>query len=155
PVLIVVIAQLLVYSVSNSLIVIAAFDAKVGRPERLPVYIQRALTNVVTVLVLSIAVLLIMALPFVVLFALVFLLASAGSGGAVVILMVVFGIAFVIYALYVWAGFTPLVPAIVIEGAGYGALGRAWALTRDYRWRIFGVTFVLGIVIGLVEFAGG
>ena len=57
--------------------------------------------------------------------------------------------------LYFGSAFSPLVPAIVIEGAGFGAMGRAWALTSGYRWRIVGVMLVLLIAEALVGMVGG
>lgn len=154
PVLVTIAAQLVIYSLSNSLIVIAAFDAKIGRPGRLSVYVQWALTNVVTVLVLTIALTLLMIVPFLVLFAIIYLLATMGASGLVGVLTVVVGLACGLYSIYLWAGFSPLVPAIVIEGAGFGAMRRAWNLSRGYRWRIVGVMLVLGIIVAVIGWVG-
>lgn len=49
---------------------------------------------------------------------------------------------FVLPGLYVGAMFAVLTPAILVERAGFGGLGRAAALTSGYRWPILG-TFVL------------
>ena len=50
-----------------------------------------------------------------------YLAASAGGSSAAAILVIPM-IGVLIYFLYVWAAFSPLVPAIVVEGAGFRAL---------------------------------
>jgi len=43
------------------------------------------------------------------------------------------------------------VPALILEGKRYfGALGRAWALSAGYSWRILGIMLVTWIVVGLI-----
>src|SRR5258708_105753 len=63
PFLIAWIVQFITASLLNSLIVLAAFDTKIGRPGRIGVYVQWALTNLVAVIVLSFAVVLVMVIP--------------------------------------------------------------------------------------------
>src|SRR5436190_14265018 len=67
PFLIGWIIQFIAASLLNSLIVLAAFDAKIGRPGRIAVYVQWALANLFTVIVLSIAVVLLVVVPAMVL----------------------------------------------------------------------------------------
>jgi hypothetical protein len=46
------------------------------------------------------------------------------------------------------------IPAIVLEGQGIiGAFGRSRALTRGRRWHIFGLLFIVGIVMWVVGIA--
>jgi hypothetical protein len=152
PFLVVWITQLFASSLCNSLIVLAAFDTKIGRPGRLGVYIKWALANLVTVILMSLAVFIVMAVPIIVVGGLIF--AIAASGGPPGILFFILGVGAVVYMIYFWSAFTPVVPAIVIEGAGFGAMGRAWGLTRGYRWRIVGVMLVLFIVVALIGSVG-
>lgn len=153
PILLASIGQYVASSLSNSLIVLAAFDSKIGRPIRLAVYFQRALSNLFTILVLSIAMALVVVIPTLIAsFGLGFLIgAIAGStaGG------VVGAIVMIAALLYAFSAFSPFVPAIVVEGAGFRALGRAWNLTADYRWPVVGVVLVLFIMLAVIELAGG
>lgn len=57
---------------------------------------------------------------------------------------------FVLPGLYVLAQFLVWVQAVVFEGAGMGALGRAQALSKGYRWPLVGALIVLSLL-----FAGG
>ena len=51
----------------------------------------------------------------------------------------------------IWLGLIAAVPAVVVERTGVlGALRRSWDLTRGYKWRIFLVAFVIGLVMLLV-----
>jgi hypothetical protein len=147
PVFIAGIGQFLASLLSNALIVLAAFDAKIGRPVRLGEYVRRALANLITIVVLSLAVILMIAVPL----GLVFLVALAsGSSTAVFVLF----LPALLWFLYVWGAFSPFVPAVVVEGAGLGALARAWRLTAHYRWRVVGTLVVLFILAVVVEIIG-
>lgn len=54
----------------------------------------------------------------------------------------------------VWYVFVSQV--VVVEGAGAGdALGRSKSLTDGYRWRIFGIVLLLGLIIVGGQFAAG
>lgn len=110
------------YSLSASVVILAAFDTKLDRPVRLNTYLKWALLNIVPVTVLS-------------------LVAGVLAGIAL--------IALIVPGLYVWSMFSMLIPAILIEGAGFRALGRSMALTKDYRWPVLGtlVVLVLGALL--------
>lgn len=145
--------QFLASTLSNALIVLAAFDTKIGRPVRINVYVRRALANLITIIVLSIAIGLMVAIPGALLgFALAALGAAfLGSNAGVAIVF----IAIVPCFLYVWAAFSPFVPVVVIESAGFRALGRAWQLTAGYRWPVIGTILVLFIIMAVIEIVGG
>jgi hypothetical protein len=147
------VGQYIASSLSNSLIVLAAFDTRIGRPIRLGVYFQRALSNLFTVLVMSLAMGLVVVIPTLVAgFALAIAAgAIAGSTAAGII----GAIAMLAALLYFFSAFSPFVAAIVVEGAGFRALGRAWNLTAGYRWPVVGVVLVLFIMIAVIELAGG
>jgi hypothetical protein len=58
--------------------------------------------------------------------------------------------------LVIWA---VIVPACIVEGLGpIGSMNRSASLTKGYRWRIFGILLLLGILYGVaaaVQFALG
>jgi len=65
------------------------------------------------------------------------------------IISIVAGVAMVfliVPGLYVLAQFLVWVQAIVFERAGLGALGRAQALTKGYRWPLVGALVLLGLL---------
>lgn len=65
-------------------------------------------------------------------------------------LIAIYGLVFVVLALWIAARFLAvLLPVIAAERRGFGAFGRAFALTRGLTWRIIGV-FVLYAVVALV-----
>jgi hypothetical protein len=120
------IAQMVAYGLSTALLVQMAYDSKLGRPLQLGRYVNPALSAAVPIAVLSIA-----------------------SG-----LLVALGlIALIIPGLWIYAVFSMMPAAVVIERVGFSGLGRSAALTKEYRWPILGATFLIlliNIVIGLV-----
>jgi hypothetical protein len=154
PFLVAWIIQFFAASLVNSLIVLAAFDTKIGRPGRLGVYVQWALANLFTVIVLSIAVVVVMVVPAVLVGAPLGLIAAAIglTGTSFIAIIAILG---VLSALYLWSALSPVVPAIVIEGIGFRALGRAWRLTAGYRWPVVGAIIVLFITAAVVGLIGG
>ena len=121
-------------SLTTGILVLAAYDAWLGNPSRPGAYVGAALAVIVPLIVLA------------------------------VITNVAIGIGFVLLivpGLYLAALWACVTPAIVAEGAGFGALGRSSELTRDYRWAIvgllvlvflivIGVSFVLQAIVGAV-----
>lgn len=103
-----------------------SYDAKLGRPARIGGYVMVAARFVVPIAILTL----------------------------IVSILVGIGMVFLIVpGLWVWAVFSVMVPAIVIESAGFGAMGRSAELTKGYRWPIVGlyiVFFILVIVIAAV-----
>lgn len=126
PTVLSTIAQMVAYGLSTALLVQMAYDAKLGRPLQLGRYVNPALAAAVPIAVLSIA-----------------------SG----ILITLGLIAVIIPGLWIYAVFSMMPAAVVIEKVGFGGLGRSAALTKEYRWPILGATFlilIINIVIGLV-----
>ncbi|QNL19611.1 hypothetical protein HXX25_09930 [Hyphobacterium sp. CCMP332] len=76
--------------------------------------------------------------------------------GILVGLMTGIGLVFLIVpGLYIMAMFYVMVPTIVFENAGFGALERSLKLTENYRWAIIGTAIVLIIIIWIVSAIGG
>ncbi|MEM9140250.1 MAG: hypothetical protein AAGB15_10520 [Pseudomonadota bacterium] len=65
-------------------------------------------------------------------------------------------IALVLPGLYVMAMWFVIIPAVVVDGAGFGALGRSSSLTKGYRWPMvgYGVLFILLYVVVFVVMGG-
>lgn len=103
-----------------------SYDAKLGRPARVGGYVMVAARFVLPIAVLTLA----------------------------VSLLIGIGMVFLIVpGLWLMAVFAVTVPAIVIESAGFGAMGRSAELTRGYRWPIVGlyiVFLIIFIVIAMV-----
>lgn len=118
-----VVVQFAIQGLTIALLVQLAYDAKLGQPITPVAYISPAIRAIVPIMVLSIVIAIL-----------------AGIGFALLI----------IPGLYIYAVFCVTTPAIMIERAGFGAMGRSAALTKDYRWPVVGVLILLGIcTVGL------
>lgn len=118
------ILSLLIGLVVFGVTTLAAYDALLGEPIRIGVYVSRTLK----------------ALPAIVVLGLLFYL-----------MMVVGLVLLILPGLYLIARFYVFTPAILVEGAGFGALGRASELSKGYRWPIVGALILIGIVIILLS----
>ncbi len=140
-VLVVFLLSMLTSSIVTAMIVQLSYDAKLDRPSRIGRYFASAIGNLPAVFLLSIL---------------------------STILFILGWVAFLVPGLWLMSVFSVFVPAIVIEGAGFRALGRSARLTKNYRWPIVGTmvliflciavfSAVLGAVVGLVtgSFFGG
>lgn len=68
---------------------------------------------------------------------------------AAVLQMALFFIVSMVVLLWLFARLSVLLPVIVAERLGLGAIGRSWRLTSGHTWRIIGM-FVLFIVVVIV-----
>lgn len=103
--------DLVVYSVTTAFLVQLAYDAKLKRPIRLGKYIAPALASIFPIAILGIV---------------------------VGLLVGVAALALIIPGLWVYAVFSVMEPAVVIERLGFKGLGRSAKLTKGYRWPILG-----------------
>ncbi len=124
--IIMMLVNFLAYAILIGAMVLLAYDAKLGRSARTGTYIRAAFANAVPIFLLTILFTILSTIGF-------FLLVVPG--------------------LWVYAVFSVFVPAIVIEGAGFKALGRSRSLTKEYRWPIIGLLFVIGLIM-IVLMAG-
>src|SRR3546814_15392056 len=60
---------------------------------------------------------------------------------------------FLLPGLWLLAVFAVVVPAIVVEGAGFGGLGRSIGLTKGFRWPILGAMTVI-VMLTMLPGAG-
>lgn len=121
-----IILGIVLYGLVTALLVQMAYDAKLRRPVRPGAYVAPALSACIPIAVLGIA-----------------------TG----ILVGLAAIALVIPGLWVYAVFSVMPAAVVIERVGFGGLGRSAALTKGYRWPILGALVLLWICIFLLSFA--
>jgi|GEM_PF-3769067 len=118
--------SLLLVFVMMGVYTLAAYDTWLGKPLAIGSYIGRTLGSIVPIIVLGIAFYVIITVGFVLL---------------------------VLPGLYLIARFFVFTPAILVEGAGFGGLGRASELSKEYRWPMVLAVIALGIIIILVSLA--
>lgn len=119
------IVQLVLSGVTTALMVQMAYDAKLQRPLRLGAYFGPALSAALPIAILGLA------------------------GG---ILTVLGMIALIIPGLWIYAVFSMMPAAVVIEKVGFGGLSRSANLTKDYRWPIVGAIILLVIIAAVIGF---
>ncbi|MBL4557927.1 MAG: hypothetical protein JKP98_15080 [Rhodobacteraceae bacterium] len=120
--------QGLSYGLAVAVTVLLAYDAKLGRPLRMRGYIGAALSVIVPLFLVSLLVQILIGLGI---------------------------LALVVPGLWLIAVFSVVVPAVVIERAGSGALARSAELTRGYRWPILGLFLIMWLIaLGLAAALG-
>ena len=122
---------LILWGFSVAAITRLAYDAKVGNPVSIGAGIQSAFSNLVPVIICMLL---------------------GGIGIYMGLLLVL------IPGLILAAMWFLIVPAIVVEKAGFGAFKRSAQLTKEYRWPLIGllalfflVVIVVSIVFGLIS----
>ncbi|WP_057462340.1 hypothetical protein [Pseudovibrio sp. POLY-S9] len=123
-----IVLQISFYSLTTALLVQLAYDAKLGRRIQLGRYVTPAIRAAIPIAILS-------------------LIAGVLAGVAM--------IALIIPGLWVYAVFSMIAPAVVIERVGFGGLGRSSELTKEYRWPILGLLILIGIFIGIFQYVAG
>ena len=123
----VILLGFLVYSLETALFVLLAYDAKLGQSLRFGYYLKTLATTILPLLLLSLVVLL---------------------------LLIPAALALLIPALWVNAVFIAVIPSVVTERTGYGALQRSIDLTRSYRWPIVGAILLGGIFSQIMDIVG-
>lgn len=119
-----VIGQLVAYGLATALIVQLAYDAKLQRTGSLGRYFGPGLGAALPIAILGLA-----------------------SG----LLVGIAAIALVVPGLWVYAVFSVMPAAVVIEKVGFGGLGRSAALTKEYRWPILGAIILVGIIAAVIN----
>lgn len=116
-----------IYGFALALFVQLARDFKLAQPVQPMRYVEAALASVVHIVVVTF---------------IISLLASIGFA-----LLIVPG-------LWVYAVYFVAIPAVVIERAGFGALGRSISLTKEYRWPIVLLMIIGGIIAIVISMVG-
>jgi len=133
-------------TLATAFVILAAYDARLGRAGNFGQYIGAVMQSAMPLILCSLIV-----------------------GLATFVAM----LALVVPGIWLYGVWCVVVPAIVVERAGFGGLARSAELTRDYRWPCVGtliliticmlivvmvLVFVAGLLIGLAgvaELAGG
>jgi len=117
--------SLVMMSLITAMLIQLSYDAKLGRPAQLGQYFSAAIRNIVAIVVLSFV--------------------------ASIIYMIGFAL-LIVPGIWLYAVFSMLVPVIVLEGAGFRALGRSAELNKGYRWPIAGVFILIFVCLFLFGF---
>ena len=137
-------ASIVIASIVAAAIVQLAYDAKLNRPAQPGRYIAAVIKNLPAIVVLSIVVTVLCALAAILL-AIPGLWLFSMLVPAIVSLLGL--IPLILPAIWLYAVFSVFVPAIVIERAGFRALGRSAELTKNYRWPIVGALILVGLCL--------
>ncbi len=78
-------------------------------------------------------------------------LAAQGGGGAAAIFLFLAVLGGCWLVLFVMCGYAVTTPVVVLEtlGGSFDAFGRSWDLTRSFKFKIFSIWFVAGLMIYL------
>ena len=124
-ILAVVLLSWTISGIVTAAIVQMSYDARLSRPMNLGRYIAATIRNLPAIVVLSVAASLLSTLGFALL---------------------------ILPGLWIYAVYSVTVPAIVIEGSGFRALGRSAELTRSYRWPVFLALALILLFVILISF---
>ena len=120
---------MLVYALIQGVVTVAAYDTATGRPSRVGDYFGAVLRNIVPLIVVSLLSTIAIYIGFVLL---------------------------VVPGLWLMAVLSVIVPAVVVDQAGFGAFGRSARLTKEYRWPIVGLLIVVILIfLGITLALGG
>ncbi len=121
---VIILASIVVSTLITAVITLAAYDTHLGRPMRLGTYVSVGLKN------------------FFILFVISLITTIAMSIGMA--LLIVPGV--ILYLMWV-----VVIPSVVVENAGFGALARSRELTKGYRWPILGLVVILFVVLMIIQ----
>lgn len=121
---IIVVASIVVSTLITAIVTLAAYDAYLGRPIRFGTYLSAGLKN------------------FFILFALSIITTTGMALG--MLLLIVPGV--ILYLMWI-----VVIPSVVVEKAGFGALARSRELTKGYRWPILGLVLILLVILSIIQ----
>ena len=141
-----------VYFLMIAMIVRLSYDARIGHEIRIGSYFSSAISSIVPIFLTSIVMWLCM----------VGIMFVVAIGGALLgtIGTVIFSIAGLIGATFLYVIWIAAVPSIVVEKQGVSSLARSMELTSGYRWQCLGSIVImflsilgLSLVLGIVQVA--
>jgi len=112
--------SLVATAITSAMVIQLSYDTKLGRSAQIGRYFSVAISNLPAIAILSIA-----------------------SG----IMIMIASIFLLVPGIWLYAVFLVLVPAIVIDKAGFSALGRSAELTKEYRWPIIGTLILIFLCV--------
>lgn len=143
--------------VVQGVLVLSSYDVATGRSVQVGAHLSRTLRYLLPLVILSIVFMFIIGLPA----GLVAALAGWAAASGATFVAIVLGLAIIPLALYLLARYMIMTPALLVEPAGWSALGRASTLTKGHRWTIVGGILIMGVIfivlallVGLVFGAG-
>lgn len=141
----------LALTVAIGFIVQAAYDARLGRSVRLSVYFRTGMRRMAILLIGSLLALLIIAAASGVLSVPGYWILSRMPLSPR--LTWVISMVLSLPGLWAWVVLSVVVPVVMIEGAGLGALRRSAGLTAGYRWPVLGTLVILALCSALMTLA--
>ncbi len=123
-----VLVSMVAVAFTSAMVIQFAYDTKLNRPAQIGRYFASAFNNLPAIAILSII-----------------------TG----ILTIIGWVMLVVPGIWLYAVFSVVVPAIVIDRAGFGAIGRSAELTKNYRWPIVGALILIVLCIFLFAAAIG
>ena len=127
------------------------FDGKLGQGN-LSVAFAAGLSGMIPVFVMYLVMSVFFMVVMVVLGGLVGFLAGVTGSEAIGF---VFGIGLAVFALWLFAALSPFLAIVVVEKKWFGAFGRSFGLTKEYRWPIVGLLIVFLLTLLVVTIAVG
>ncbi len=141
-----------VYFLMIAMIVRLSYDARTGHPVRIGSYFSSAIGSIVPIFLTSIIMWLCMVAVMIVVAAGGAILGTSG--------IVVFSIAGIIGATFLYVSCIAAVPSIVVENQGISSLARSMELTSGYRWQCLGAIVIMflcvlgvSLVLGIIQVA--
>lgn len=123
-----IIINTVVYAITGPTAIMVAYDGQLGREVKLGSYIGRAFRMIIPLVILAL----------------------------VQWILIAIGLIFLIFpGLYIAAMLYVMVPAIVVEKAGFGGFGRSVRLSEGYRISIVLVVFLLILLCIVIGFVAG
>lgn len=119
-------APLIVYSILTAVLVLVAYDAKAGRGTNIGAAVATAFRRILPLIVMTIAAWLLIGMGFALL---------------------------IVPGLWLLGVLSVFVPVIMVEGNGFGSLGRSSDLTKGYRWPIVGFIAIVYVIFYIVTLA--
>jgi hypothetical protein len=140
------------YFLMIAMIVRLSYDSRTGHPVRIGGYFASTLKSLIPIFLTSTVI-------WLCIVGIAFLVTVAGTmlGTSGIVLFTIAGLIAAVYLYVIWVA---AIPSIVVEGQGLSSLSRSSSLTRGYRWPCFGAIIImfacimgLSMVLGIVQVA--
>jgi hypothetical protein len=124
-----------IYAVLNAFMIQLAYDARIGAPVEIGRYLSVAFRNIIPITINIIIVGLVMLVAFI----------PIGLLGLVNVWVTT--IVAIPLMLWVFACVSMVIPAVLYDNSGFGAVARSFRLTKDYRWPMIGASILFFIIM--------
>ncbi|YAL82597.1 glycerophosphoryl diester phosphodiesterase membrane domain-containing protein [Dermacoccaceae bacterium W4C1] len=138
--------------VLSGMLVVVLAEAVLGRRISIGATWTRARGHLGWVILASLMVLLIALLPYILVFLLILVLLLTATSEVGIVFGVFFGLAASLAVVYLWVKLSFTVPIVVLERTRpITAIKRSWALTQHNWWRIFGISLLGYVLVGVIS----